>query len=125
MAHESANPDRLAALAALGLGPDAKARDIVSAYRRLARLSHPDMADSQHAAEPEFAVISDAYQFLTRGFRHHDVEDSPPEAMPPQPASTQQANPTGGTYQSATAPNLSPMFAAGPVIIRPLPPDST
>ncbi len=54
MVFESGDADRLAALSALGLGPGAKARDIISAYRRLARRNHPDLAPGQPGTGQRF-----------------------------------------------------------------------
>lgn len=117
MGLESADPDRLAALAALGLGPEAKARDIISAYRRLARQSHPDLATPGSPPDQTFAAISEAYQLLTRGARRASVEASSelerPETPPPHPVSLRRE------------PGVQPIFVAGPVIIRPFPQEST
>lgn len=145
MAFELNDPDRLAALAALGLGADAKARDIISAYRRLARLNHPDMALGQPNPEHSFADISDAYHFLTRGARNRPMESptgatdphqagnpdaagaQPPHAQPPDAAQRPDAQPgprAARTYPPAGWADAEPMFEAGPVIIRPLPPES-
>lgn len=111
--------DRLAALAALGLGADASPRDIVSAYRRLARSSHPDTAP-ELVAGPAFADIAAAYRFLTA-----DAHTTPHQPDPPD-------GPFGGDGGSGESPTWDvspwwpddPPLTAGPVIIRPLPPES-
>lgn len=142
MAFESNDPARLAALAALGLGPDAKARDIISAYRRLARLNHPDMSAGQPPANHSFADISDAYHFLTRGAGRAspgspasapgadaplrpDAEARPLDAQPLDAQPDTPPDPMGDRgYFRLPYPDAEPMFEAGPVIIRPLPPES-
>lgn len=112
--------DRLAALAALGLDSAASPRDIVSAYRRLARSSHPDTA-APSATELNFDQISAAYRFLTRnpglaaGAAERGVESL-------------AADIKGFDRPGPSTP--TPLWAddiplvAGPVIIRPLPPRS-
>ncbi len=143
MAFELNDPARLAALAALGLGPDAKARDIISAYRRLARENHPDMYAGRPPDNSSFADISDAYHFLTRGARNRPTE-TPARAPDQRQAGSADAAPTftefaftespfteppfpghPSTEPPFTGPTFTePIFEAGPVIIRPLPPES-
>ncbi len=133
MAFELNDPARLAALAALGLGPDAKARDIISAYRRLARENHPDMYAGRPPDEPSFADISDAYHFLTRGARSRPAE-TPARAADQRQTGSADAEPTCTEFPFTepafpeppfTRPAFTePIFEAGPVIIRPLPPES-
>ena len=136
MASESAHSARLAALAALGLGPEAKAADIVSAYRRLARRSHPDMASGGSFPEQDFAAISDAYHLLTRGFQRPflstPTRDDPdqPEATgshptePAEPSEPSRGDSQRWRYDSEAEAAGQPIIVAGPVIIRPLPPES-
>lgn len=134
MTFELNDPARLAALAALGLGPDAKARDIISAYRRLARLNHPDMSTGQPPTNHSFADISDAYHFLTRGSARDRSTESPTNAADPDApgspetdAQLRDAEPGGLAdlgYSRVPWPDVEPIFEAGPVIIRPLPPES-
>ncbi|MEJ7710663.1 MAG: J domain-containing protein [Pyrinomonadaceae bacterium] len=49
----------------LGVKPDASAADIKSAYRRLARASHPDVNGGSPDAAREFAMIALAYRTLS------------------------------------------------------------
>jgi hypothetical protein len=136
VASESAHSARLAALAALGLGPGAKAADIVSAYRRLARRSHPDMAPGGSVSEHDFAVISEAYHLLTRGFQRpflstHTPDDSD-QTEPAGSHATEPAEPKEPAfddspqwrYPSEAEAAGQPIIVAGPVIVRPLPPES-
>ena len=121
--------DRRAALAALGLDADATARDIISAYRRLARLHHPDAAGSTSAGPSDFATISDAYHLLTRGVPPVPSADQPTVYPPPAPAASEAAPqqeqtwaaPLDGAFAGDSADDLP--LVAGPVIIRPLPPE--
>lgn len=117
------DPDRLAALSALGLSQDATPQEILSAYRRLARSSHPDTAGVGVDAA-EFARISDAYRHL----RRHNTElpsvtelESGAEADGPAPSwsTDQRLNALAADYWSDEPP-----LVAGPVIVRPLPPES-
>jgi hypothetical protein len=73
---------RLAALAALGLSEGASSQDVVRAYRRLAKLTHPDVAGStDRAAGDRFTAITDAYHLLAA------ADPAPPAAAPPTPRS--------------------------------------
>ncbi len=47
----------------LGLSPDASTSDVIAAYRRLARIWHPDVTDDPAAAQ-RFAALNAAYQRL-------------------------------------------------------------
>ena len=142
MASESAHSARLAALAALGLGPEAKAADIVSAYRRLARRSHPDMASGGSVPEHDFAAISEAYHLLTRGFQRPLLSTRIPDDSD-QPDDPNQTDATGShltepaepeepalddspqwRYPTEAETSGQPIIVAGPVIVRPLPPES-
>jgi curved DNA-binding protein CbpA len=136
VASESAHSARLAALAALGLGPEAKAADIVSAYRRLARRSHPDMASGGSVSEHDFAAISEAYHLLTRGFQRPflstRIPDDPDQTdatgshltEPAEPEEPARDDSPQWRYPSEAETSGQPIIVAGPVIVRPLPPES-
>ena len=49
----------------LGVTKDASADDIKRAYRKLARLNHPDSNAGDAAAEERFKAISEAYSVLS------------------------------------------------------------
>jgi curved DNA-binding protein CbpA len=49
----------------LGIKPKATAREIKSAYRRLARKQHPDVNGGSESAAREFALLSNAYRILS------------------------------------------------------------
>jgi DnaJ domain len=115
------DPDRVAALSALGLSPDATPQEILSAYRRLARSSHPDTAEAGVDAA-EFARISDAYRLLSRSSSQLPaVEELEPDvATGPVHSLPRDAGDAWATDYRVDNPPL----VAGPVIVRPLPPES-
>ncbi len=101
---------RESALALLGLPKDATRRDIVSAYRRLARTTHPDVAAGPLDGPPDFAAVRDAYQQLT------DLVPGPePAHSPNQPASPVTAQ----LVRPRTGQRRRPPIVAGPVHIQP------
>ncbi|MCL2757777.1 MAG: J domain-containing protein [Alphaproteobacteria bacterium] len=61
----------VAALKTLELSPTATLRDVRAAYRRLAKLYHPDTASSLNAksAAEKFAEISTAYKTLEKHYK--------------------------------------------------------
>ena len=116
---------RLAALALLGLSERATADDVVAAYRRLAKTTHPDVAGSRDPdAGRRFAALTDAYRALV------PVPAAPAPASPsPSPSTPSRAAPSPG----AAAPHgrtpvrvrfTRPPITVGPVRIAPLPPTS-
>src|SRR6188472_3995176 len=57
---------RSAALAVLGLSRHASAREVTAAYRRLAKITHPDVTDpADQDAGRRFAALTEAYRALT------------------------------------------------------------
>jgi hypothetical protein len=56
----------------LGVGRDATAEQIKSAYRRLARKFHPDLNPKRGSAEGRFKEVQEAYEVLSQ--RHHETE---------------------------------------------------
>lgn len=57
----------------LGVGPDAELRTIRSAYRRLARRYHPDVAGNKNAGR-RFLVIQEAYEVLSDAERRQEYD---------------------------------------------------
>ena len=49
----------------LGVSRDASGEEIKRAYRALARLHHPDVADDKSKAEHRFKEINEAYEILS------------------------------------------------------------
>jgi DnaJ domain len=118
------DPGRWAALSALGLSPDATPQEIVSAYRRLARSSHPDVAGVGVDAAA-FARICDAYRYLSR-----ESSSLPPVAELDSDTEGDRPAKPGSAAQGLSPVGLSdswhddPPLVAGPVIVRPIPPES-
>ena len=56
----------------LGVGRNATAEQIRSAYRRLARKYHPDLNPRRRSAEGRFKEVQEAYEALLRS--HHQTE---------------------------------------------------
>jgi hypothetical protein len=110
MVHPS-GVERLAALAVLGLTERATPEQITSAYRRLAKATHPDATGS---TDPEgsdrFADVSDAYRRLTQ---ERPSEVHPPVVVPPPATST---TPTPTWFGR---PAQRPPIVAGPVTVSP------
>ena len=48
----------------LGVKPNASQAEIKSAYRKLARKSHPDINPNSESAAREFSILSKAYHIL-------------------------------------------------------------
>lgn len=121
---------RPAALALLGLSEQATATDVVAAYRRLAKTTHPDVAGPRDPeAGRRFAALTDAYRALV------PTPAAPSPAAPPQAAPPQGGPPRRGPTPVRVRVTRSPIVAgpvgvtrspivAGPVRISPLPPTS-
>src|SRR5258706_10475228 len=60
----------------LGLTRDARARDVVRAYRRLAKRLHPDVSPADAVAANHFARASVAYEVLSDPARRADYDAS-------------------------------------------------
>jgi DnaJ-like protein len=113
----------------LGIGPDATGADIASAYRRLARASHPDSRPGDPAAAGQFRALSDAYGLLSDPARRAAWDHQHPSRSarrPHQPAWAGTARPplwplppAGQLRQGGgTAGGAAPL-RAGPVHIQP------
>jgi len=130
----ASGPARAAALALLGLPPTATGPDIVHAYRRLVRATHPDATGSTHpAATEQFAAIHDAYQLLAQPVVNpaEDPADAPvaepvepvepaPQGFGDEPAASPQAPPPP-TPMWVRAFRSPPPIVAGPVMVTPPP----
>jgi hypothetical protein len=107
---------RAAALTLLGLPAHATEADIVHAYRRLARATHPDTSDrTDPAAGHGFARVHDAYQLLIDQQRaEHHADDPPPDAANAPPAAWPRPAPP-----PARTTNIygRPPIVAGPVTV--------
>jgi DnaJ domain len=106
---------RRAALTVLGLADSATAADVTQAYRRLAKLTHPDTAGrTDRDAARRFSALTDAYRSLT----------TPPSAGP-QSSPVKAPSPAGRPVTVRVRPVRDeepgqPPIVAGPVRITPL-----
>jgi hypothetical protein len=94
------------ALEVLGIPADSDRQRVTDAYRRLARLTHPDVSSAPDAAE-RFAMVTAAYRLLTAAF----VDARNPGQ---EPASESVVSPRFGARVQGRPP-----IVAGPVILRP------
>lgn len=105
--------ERAAALAVLGLAVDATDEEITRAYRRLARLTHPDVTGRTDVdAAQRFTAISQAYQRLVPapGTPSPQGREPPPEPPVPWPPRAPSAHLRGAR----------PPIVAGPARVTPL-----
>ena len=114
---------RTAALARLGLPASATGAQIVHAYRRLVRATHPDATGrNDPGTAQQFAAIHDAYQLLTQPGQ--DSVDEPVQASRARGPGDESATPA---EQPPLAPTRRrtlrsrPLIVAGPVVVTPLP----
>jgi len=113
----------------LGIGPDATSAEVARAYRRLARVTHPDSRPGEPAAATEFRAVSDAYGLLADPARRADYD----RQHPPWPARhPRRPGPAGPDLWPSpaillTGPPGGPVpgagLRAGPVHIQPLAPE--
>ncbi len=98
-----------AALNVLGLPPVASATEIVSAYRRLARRTHPDLCPDPDA-EARFVTLTAAYRRALDTAGHAAIQAA---------AESSRFSPTRPQTRHGRKPV---QFTAGPVHYRPTPP---
>jgi curved DNA-binding protein CbpA len=112
----------------LGLGPGATTADVTRAWRRLARVVHPDSRPGDSSAAEQFRALSDAYGLLSDPSRRaawdHDHRDLPERhyASPDQQAAVRPTlRPFGPAATSWPASGLvhGATVRAGPVHIQP------
>jgi DnaJ-class molecular chaperone len=90
----------------LGVKRDAKADEIKSAYRKLAKLHHPDLNPGKKDAEDRFKAVTAAYDLLSdaekRGrFDRGEIDASGAERAPERPFYHDYGDaPGGGKYSS-------------------------
>ena len=108
--------ERGAALTVLGLSESATAADVTQAYRRLAKVTHPDAAGpADRDAARRFSALTDAYRSLTT---------PPPRGSKAQPARppTPAARPVRVRVRTPSTDEPGrPPIVAGPVRITPPP----
>jgi hypothetical protein len=109
---------RRAALDVLGLTGEATPAEVASAYRRLAKLTHPDAAGpSDPDAALRFSALTDAYRTLAAAT---PPEPASPEQVPTTPSPARQRV-TVRVRPRGTAEPGRPPIVAGPVTITPSP----
>lgn len=101
--------ERTAALATLGLSANASPEEVTAAYRRLARVLHPDATGRVDVdAAAEFVTVSDAYHLLAAS---STAAPRPAESV--APSVRPRARVRSNTQDSP--------IVAGPVLVTPLP----
>ena len=111
----------------LGLGPGATSADVTRAWRRLARIVHPDSRPGDPAAAEQFRAVSDAYGLLSDPARRaawdHQHQVAPARRhAPPGPTVTGSALwpfPPAAALWPAPGPVHGATVRAGPVHIQP------
>src|SRR3984893_7463229 len=86
----------------LGVSKNATEDEIRSAFRKLARKYHPDVAKDKKAAEEKFKQINEAYEVLSdpeKGSKHNHLGASWNQPVGFQPPPQWGAQPGGGCYQ--------------------------
>jgi hypothetical protein len=128
---------RREALGVLGLPATASSADVTSAFRRLAKLSHPDATGRTDAsAGQRFAAVVEAYRLLAPATESPDSSGSPVSgAAPPPPGEPSEhpapqraperppQRPPIRSDPSSTVRGSRPPIIAGPVVVRPYPRD--
>lgn len=123
MAPSSEPTPRAAALRLLGLRDSATGPQIVDAYRRLVRATHPDATGRTDAATAQqFVAIHDAYQLLTQPAGHEDASavETSPTGQPGEGADEARAQAPQPPMAVRTH-SARPSIVAGPVVVEPLP----
>src|SRR3982751_2653249 len=87
----------------LGVSKTASEDEIKSAFRKLARKHHPDVAKDKKAAEEKFKQINEAYEVLSDPEKRKKYDQlganwNQPGGFQPPPGWAQQ-QPGGGYYQ--------------------------
>jgi hypothetical protein len=114
-------PTRLAALAALGLTGTPTQAQITTAYRRLAKATHPDRTGrtDPHATE-RFTEITLAYRRLLPHTPASQTSQPSPRSSPPRFPTMSPARSRGASTGTSTAPPWSdPPLVAGPAVVTP------
>jgi hypothetical protein len=113
---------RAEAFALLGLPMTASPAEVTGAYRRLAKLSHPDATGrSDDEAGQSFAALTDAYRAAADPVRRSPARP-PGSRTPPTPPSVDPPawqRPQTLRQEPSPLPSAPPPIVAGPVTIRP------
>jgi hypothetical protein len=120
--------ERRAALVTLGLEPGASLDQITSAYRRLAKATHPDVNTTAGTdRDTSFAAINLAYRLLSDRSSGPVAVQPQPEPQPrpqPRPTRVPRLVPTFGVPPRQGWSDR-PLVVAGPVTFTPARPTQT
>lgn len=109
----------------LGIGPDATSADVTRAYRRLARVLHPDSRPGDPAATAEFQAVCGAYGLLSDPARRaawdhqHMAQPTADRTSPGAPTAPLWPFPPAAVSGPGTCPVRGAALWAGPVRIEP------
>lgn|SRR6187200_700477 len=107
------DPGLEAALALLGLAAGADRDQVTSAYRRLARATHPDVSSTPDAAT-RFAAVSNAYRRAVEATRGQETGPPSTDATTPRERSstsgTEPASAQEDVWIYATTPMVQDRF---------------
>jgi curved DNA-binding protein CbpA len=112
--------------ATLGIAPDASREDVVRAYRRLVRTTHPDVRPADPGASGRFRSLTDAYDVLSDPVRRANYDRARLAGAAPPPGPEPSAAPPPPRYDAwdsaaAGSPPRTPPLWAGPVRVDPPP----
>lgn len=107
---------RSAALALLGLSADASRDEVVSAFRRQARRTHPDVAGSSSTRPDDFSAVADAYRLLAGNPAPEDTVGEVASATPAAQRPTKR--PFSSHAWRSTGSAKPPPIVPGPVYGR-------
>ena len=93
----------------LGVARTASADEIKQAFRKLARLHHPDVAKNKTAGEAKFKEINEAYEVLGDPEKRKRYDEMGPDWQ----NGAAGAPPPHGSYQRRPAPGGEPDFEFG------------
>src|SRR6266480_3289882 len=82
----------------LGVSKSATDDEIKSAFRKLARKYHPDVAKDKKAAEEKFKQINEAYEVLSDPEKRKKYDQLGANSTPPPPSPPEWGQPAGGGY---------------------------
>src|ERR1700760_691676 len=94
--------------AVLGVSPTASAKDITSAYRKLARTYHPEANPGDNAAEERFKAISAAYDVVGDADRRQEYDQV--RAMGPMGGGGRMGGPSGFDGVHIDGSNISDLL---------------
>jgi hypothetical protein len=122
MAPSTEPTPRAAALRLLGLPDSATAPQIVDAYRRLVRATHPDATGrTDPTTAQHFAAIHDACKMLTQPDEDDAGRVEPSPYRPPGEGAVEARERAPRPRMAVRPHRVRPPIVAGPVVVDPLP----